>query len=272
MSMGEFGALLPGEHKERALNGTRWITRCACLLLMMLLPVCAAMGESARGDLAGRFADVPQVECGGETYYLRSRLTAIMAAGILPDAQDGAPRAEFVAVFAIDDGEKRITPIRIDGQTLVEFAGETLPLRDVFAQDGEPEERCLRLRAAVDALLGGGLIVDYAAVDLDGITAVDAFSHLAGDARERLRQLRMTVKDTPARELYALYGEIGDCLITNMKSGAVMRSLDKSERYEIAEAAELPVLPARTGGDAPEPDAEGIQKLVIDVFYAEALF
>lgn len=248
------------------------IRRCACLLLALLLPAIAAAGESARGDLAERFDDVPQVEYGGETYYLRSRLTTIMAAGILPDAQDGAPRAEFVAVFVIDDNEKRITPIRIDGQTLVEFAGETLPLRDVFAPDGEPEERCQRLLAAVDGLLGGGLLADYAVVDLDGITAIDAFGHLAGDARERMRQLRLTLEAMPAGRAYGLYGEIGDCLITNMKSGAVMRALDKAERYEIAETAVLPVLPVRTGDDAPEPDAEGIQKLVIDVFYAEELF
>ena len=246
----------------------RWL----CLVLALMLPAGAAMGEPARGDLAERFADIPRMEYGGETYYLRGRLTAVMAAGVLPDAEDGAPRADFVAVFAIDDNEKRITPIRIDGETLIALGGETLPLREAFAPDEAPEENCRRLLAAVNGLLGGELVADYVIVDLDGIAAVDEFSHIAGDARERLRQLRLALEGTPAKRLYGLYGEMGEYLITNMKSGAVMRVLDKSERYEIAETADLPVLPARNAGDPPEPDMEGIQKLVIDVFYDKELF
>ena len=249
----------------------RLLGRCLILALTLSLLAGAALGETGRGDLAERFAGFPQMEYGGETWYLRSRLTVLMATGILADG-DGAPRTDFVAVIAIDDNEKRITPIYIDGRTIVEAEGERMPLREVYALGEDPDENCLRVAAAVNGLLGGELLEDYMAVDLEGITAVAAFSHLAGDTRERLHLLRLILENVPARQLNEMYGEISDYVVTDMKSGAVMRVLDKTDRYEIAETVDLPVLPERDE-DAPLlPDAERIPELVLDVFYQSELF
>ena len=251
---------------------TRLLGHCLILALTLGLLAGAALGESGRGDLTERFADVPQVQYGGETWYLRSRLTVLMATGILPDEEDGLPRTDFVAVIAIDDNEKRITPIYIDGQTIVDVEGESMPLREVYALGEDPDENCLRMAAAVNGLLGGELLEDYMAVDLEGITAVAAFSQLTGDTRERLHLLRLILESVPAKQLNEMYGEISDYVVTDMKSGAVMRVLDKTDRYEIAETVDLPLLPVQAEGDPLMPDAERIPELVIDIFYQTELF
>lgn len=250
----------------------RALGRCLILVLALSLLAGAAMGETVRGDLTERFANIPQIEYGGETYYQRSRLTSLMVTGILPDEKDGAPRTDFVAVFAIDDNEKRITPIYIDGQTTVEIEGESLPLREVYALGEDPDENCLRMVDTVNGLLGGELLEDYMAIDLDGITAVAAFSQLEGNTRERLHLLRLILEKIPSKQLNKMYGEISDYVVTDMKSGAVMRVLDKTDRYEIAETVDLPVLPAQAEGDPILPDAERILEMVIGVFYDTKLF
>ena len=256
---------------NRMISWRRALARCLSLMLTLGLLLGAAMGESARGDLSERFADVPHIDYGGTTYYLRDRVTTLMVTGVLPD-EEGTPRTDYVAVFVIDDNEKRITPIYIDGQTLVEVEGNTLPVREVYALGEDPEENCLRMLAAVNGLLGGELIEDYMAVDLEGITAVAAFSQLEGNTRERLHLLRLVLENIPSKQLNQMYGEISDYLITDMKSGAVMRVLDKTDRYEIAETADLPVLPAETEGEPLTPDSEKILELVIAVFYDTELF
>ena len=255
----------------------RVLCRRASVYLLLLALVLAftaggALGESVRGDLTERFANVPQVEYGGETYYLRDRLTVLMLTGILTDPEDGAPRTDFVSVFVIDDNEKRITPIYIEGETSVAVDDEIMPLREVYALGEDPKENCERMVEAVNALLGGELIGDYMAVDLEGITAVAAFSQLAGDTRERLHLLRVILEGIPSKQLNKMYGEISDYLVTEMKSGAVMRVIDKADRYEIAETLDLPVLPAEAEGDALIPDAEKIRELVVDVFYDTEIF
>ena len=248
------------------MNGiNRWrraARRCLTVLLALGLLAGAAMGDG-RGDLSERFADVPRVVYGSETYYLRGRLSSVMVAGLLPDESDGMPRADFMAIFVIDDNEKRITPIYLDGMIAVEVRGGSLPLRAVCALGQDPMEGCAQLREVVNGLLGGDLIGSCLGIDLDGITAVDGFGGIEGGARERLRQLHLLLQNIPSNQLNEMYGEISDYLITDLKSGAVMRMLDKAERYEIAEAAELPTLPAE---ELLIPDRDGILELVIGVF------
>lgn len=236
--------------------------RCLTALLALSLLIGAAPGEG-RGDLAERFADVPRVAYGGETYYLRDRLSAVVVAGLLPDESDGLPRADFAAILVIDDNAKRVTPIYIDGQMTVEVRGGSLPLREACTLEETPAEGCAQIREVVNKLLGGELVAHYMGIDLDGITCIDGFEGIVGDARERLRQLRRMLERIPSKQLNEMYGELSDFLITDMKSGAVMRMIDRAERYEIAEAAELPVL---RRDELLFPDMDGILGLVIGVF------
>lgn len=240
------------------------------LALALCLLTGAALGESGRGDLEERFSDIPRVEYGGEIYYLRDRLTVILVAGVMPD-DAGVPRTDFAAVFIIDDNEKRITPIYIDGATLVASGEEQMPLREVYALGEDPDASMLRLAEALDSVLGASLITDYMGVDLDGISAVTELGKIEGDARQRLHLLRAALEVMPAKQLNELYGRMSKYLITDMKSGAVMRAIDKSDRYEIAETVDLPVLSDGGEDGQPRPDEKAIRELVIGTFYEKDL-
>lgn len=245
----------------------RALGRCLVLALALYMLACPAGAE--HGDLEERFSDVPRLESGGVTYYLRDRLTTILVAGVMPDAQ-GVPNTDFAAVFAFDDNEKRITPIYIDGATLVEVQGEQMPLREVYGLGDDPDENMLRLVDAVNGILGVELIDSYMGVDLEGISAVTELGKLTGNTRERLHLLRVALENIPSEQLNELYGELAKYLITDMKSGAVMRALDKTDRYELAQTLDLPVLPGEDEALSPDPDA--ILDLVIGVFFEENLF
>ena len=254
------------------MSGTNFFGRWLALFLIWMLALSllpgAALGESERGNLEDRFADIiPQMEYNGETYYLRSRLSAVMVTGVLSDEEDGLPRTDFAALFVIDDNQKRITPVYIDGRTVVEVDGNSLPLREVYALGQDPARNCARMVAAVNGLLGGELVENYMAVDLEGITGLAEFSMLEGDARERLHLLRLALQGIPSKQLNQMYGAMSAYLTTDMKSGAVMRVIDKTDRYEIAGTVDLPVLPAEAEGDPLEPDATRILELVIDLFF-----
>ena len=240
----------------------------AILMLLLYLTAGMALGESGRGDLEERFDDVPRMEYDGKTYYLRDRMTTILVAGILPD-EVGVPRTDFAALFAIDDNEKRITPIYINGATMVEVEGHRLPLREVYALGEDPDENLLRMAAAVNGVLGVELIDDYMGVDLDGISAVTELGRIEGDARQRLHLLRLALEAMPSKQLNELYGALSEYLVTDMKSGAVMRALDKSERYEVADTADLPVI-SRDGELL--PDEAAVRELTAGVFYEDSLF
>ena len=246
----------------------RTLARCLTWMLALSLLLSAATAETERGNLEDRFADViPQMEYNGETYYLRSRLSALMVTGVLPDEGDGLPRTDFVALFVIDDNQKRITPIYIDGQVIVDVDGDSLPLREVYALGQNPAQNCERMLAAVDGLLGGELVESYMAVDLEGITGIAEFSMLEGNTRERLHLLRLALQGIPSKQLNQMYGAMSAYLTTDMKSGAVMRVIDKTDRYEIAETVDLPVLPAEGDGGTLQPDAARILDIVIDLFF-----
>ena len=250
----------------------RMLAFCMAFALILSLMAGAALAESGRGDLEARFANVPRVEYRGETYYLRSRTTTIMVTGVLPDETDGLPRTDFVAVFVIDDNRSLITPVYIDGQTLVEVDGNSMPLREIYALGEDPTEKCLRMLATVNGLLGGDLIEHYAAIDLEGIKGIAEFSKLEGNTRERLHLLRLALQKIPSKQLNQMYGAISAYLTTDMKSGEVMRAIDKTDRYKITSTVDLPVLPVETEGEPLVVDVPRVLEVVIDLFFDTKIF
>lgn len=251
---------------------TRVFGMCLLLAMSIGLTACGTKVAPVRGNLEERFGNIQRLKQDEQTFYKRGRLSTVLLTGVMPDTTDGRPRTDFVAVIAINDDEKRITPIYIDGQTMVEVEGESMPLREVFSQGDDSKENCERLQKAVDGLLGEELIENYMAVDLEGIKGIAEFSMLEGDTRERLHLLRMALQSIPSKQLNQMYGAISAYLITDMKSGAVMRVLDKTDRYEIVDTLDLPVLPAEAEGAPIQPDSEKTRELVIDVFYRTDLF
>lgn len=102
-----------------------------CLLPLLILSLCAGvcLAETVKGDLSDRFSDIPSKEIDGVKYMLRNQLTVVLLMGVMEDAELGGNVSDFTALLVIDDDERRISPIRFDGNTLVEVEGQPQPCR-----------------------------------------------------------------------------------------------------------------------------------------------
>lgn len=243
---------------------------CVCLMLS------AAIGETERGDLSQRFSNAPQIEYNGEVFSRRSRMTTVLLMGVAMDETLGTKVSDFTALVAVDDNEKWITPIRFSGNTLVTVDGGQIPLRQVFALKEDPNEGCMQVVAAVNSLLGEELIDSYFAFDVEGAYAVDGYVPVEGGTEAQLRALKALLEQKSLDELSSQYALLGDYIISDMKSGAVMKLADKAERYEMPHSVPLPTIDVMArdaeGQELPFliPNAEEILPLIVSVFYEES--
>lgn len=248
---------------------------CFTVLLILALAMNAAVAETVPGDLTERFSGTPKVEFEGKTYSLRNRLTVVLLMGILRDEEIGADVADFSALLVIDDAIKKVTPVRIDGNTRVELpdTAQMLPLRQVYALGADREESCQRMIQAVNGLLGGEYITAHLAFEVAGASTVEGYTPVEGNAEAQLRALKATLEQKSTDELNKLYAQMGDYIITDMKSGAAVKVLDKVERYEMPPSILMPVLEEAGAEEEPAlriPDTEAIAELIVGLFFEES--
>lgn len=254
----------------------RFLKRCLLLMLAAVLLMSAACGETVRGDLSERFGDQVSMEVDGVKYRLRNRMTTILLMGVQEDEALGGPAADFVALVAVDDAQKRVTPIRIDGNTLVSLPelSAQLRLRELYAMDGEGVERCERMVRAVNALLGDELIDSYFAFDVRGAAVIEGYVGVEGGAEAQLRALKAELETRPMSEFNQYYALLSDYITTDMKSGAAMKAADKARRYELLHSLVLPTLPVAEEEALPalEADGDAIRALVVEVFFEQSIW
>lgn len=263
-------------------------------IVALLLSLClsAACAETVRGDLNERFSDIPRIELDGVRYRLRSRLTTVLAMG-LGDNGQGSLRADLAMLLVIDDDAKTFAAIEIRPNTLVqlEVDGEMQNMRfgDLFMldptllgttpePDGTPKpelmrapddgkERCLNMVKAANLLLGEELIEHYMAFDAEGVKVID--ESIEGDTRTRLKAMLAQVDEMSSEELNETYKDLGDYILTDLKSGAAMKVLNKYEKYENLERVFLSGTEADAGeaGIVIVPNEEEILRLRASAFY-----
>lgn len=251
------------------------IFRLFTLILVFCLAAGFAAAETVRGDLTERFSDVPRIEHNGTTYRLRNRLTTVLAMGIGMD-ENGAKRVDLALVLVVDDDAKRISAIEIPPNTLVqvpgEADGETWNMRfgDVYMLEEDPDAACLRMVDTVNALLGQPLVEHYMAFDVEGVKVIDP-AIADGSTKQQLKAMKQQVDAMPADELSGLYAELGDYIITDLKSGAAMKIADKMERYDVPGDVDLPGEPVDAGehGEVFVHDAGGLTEIIVSVFFEE---
>ena len=255
--------------RKRLLTLFLSVVVCICLLTGV------AVGETERGDLAERFSDVSRIEYNGTVYSLRNRITTVLFMGIALDEEVGAKVSDLTALVVLDDNEKKITPIRLAGNIQMSVGGVELPLREVYALGKDREESCELMVAAANALLGEELIDDYFAFEIDGAYVVDGYIPVEGSTEAQLRALKAYREQKSLDEHSSQYALLGEYIITDMKSGAVMKIADKTERYEMLHSVQLPTLEVAVQQEDQEvtfrrPDAEALVPLLAEVFYEES--
>ena len=112
----------------------------------------------------------------------------------------------------------------------------------------------------MEALQGAmpGVEIDYyACLNLQGISEGEEMDEQR--LRERVSALRAEVETASSAEIQTLYKQMEPYITTNMKSGAMMKFLDKADRYERSESVHLD-----------EQDEAAMNRLLADVFYERA--
>lgn len=179
---------------------------CLCVTL-------SVYAETVRGDLTARFAGKPTMELDGETLTLRGRVTTALLVGMLPREQ--GQDAYLIALVAEDDNRKLVSPVWLEGGVAAA----------VFEAAEDAETGC---QAAVEALQGAmpGVEIDYyACLNLQGIEGEEMDEQRL---RERVSALRAEVETASSAEIQTLYKQMEPYITTNMKSGAMMKFLDKA--------------------------------------------
>jgi len=250
---------------------------CVLTSLLLVLGILAASAgaETMRGDLSERFADIPRIEYEGQIYSLKKRVTTVLAMGIGSD-ENGKSRADVSFMLVIDDKAKTFTVVEIPADTLVQVAMEdgspwNMRFQDVFSLNDDADAGAAKTVEILNGILGEDRVEHYLAFDAQGAAILDIGLASIEDTKERLKAMMALVEEMDSDELNDVYGLLGDYIITDMKSGAVMKVIDKMDRYEVLPRMELPGMQyaASDGGTLFVPDVNEILKLRLDFFYEE---
>lgn len=246
------------------------------LLALVLLSTCAG-AETVRGNLDERLADmITKVEHNGVSYRLRSRSSAVLALAV-DENEQGLKRFCFGRLLLVDDEDKVFAMLDIPENTLIQVSGDAegelwnMRFGDVFQLSGTPDENCLKLMEAVNRLLDAELLESYIAFDLEGGAVLNGGAALSGTTREKLSALKTISDGMTTSELSEAYAALGDYIITNMKSGAVMKIVDKADRYERQDTISLPGSETVVAGSEVifVPDTDQLMEIKLAFFYEE---
>lgn len=258
--------------------------RFLAVLLALLLMVCqTAFAEQAYVNLEERFGDVPTYEHEGSTYYLKSRVSTVlvMCANLAQDASEGIGSAELILLLPIDDDAKRISPIQFDGGLIagwLETQESQQTLNELFAASADAHAGAVKLVDTLNALFPEPPIEHYAMLDLRGLPQLDGIANdevnTSGEALvERLRAIKNQAEQSGSGDLNSMLNSMSGYIITDMKSGAMMKVVDKADRYDRASRMSFPVLekPAE-GEELPEKlnaDLNAFADMIVEIFYED---
>lgn len=264
-------------------------------LLILVLNVAGAQAEavepedaqsSAQNELENRFSDIPTLEYNGVNYRLKNRLTTVLIMGTARETAEvdkGAVRAEFIAMLVVDDNAKTITPVQIDSLTPVAVEGmETAePMRTLFSAGEDQHISCDMLRQGMNGLLQAEILEHYLSLDIDALEPYDALAVVEeGDdqtpkavMKRRLEALKAQAESSNSDELNDLFTSLSDHIVTDMKTGAIMKIIDKADRFEVLPSVYVPgVYALENEKEIFVVDEAGFQEIIINTFYEENIW
>lgn len=250
----------------------------AALSLLLVIGIIPAFAEGY-GDLSDRFSDVPSLEYNGATYHLNNRMSTILVmcvslnGGAEPETPANA--LELAMLLVIDDDAKMVYPLMIDKDTIQDWAQIDDPettLADVFAEDTDVNAGCVNMMNSVNGMFPEPFAEDYVVFDVSGLPLLDGIENNEENTGEeallsRFRAVKDSYEQRPFGDLNDLFEEMSDYIITEMKSGALMKIVDKVDRYDVAPMTYLPVVRNEEGSDEIRIDHETLLQMIIDIYY-----
>lgn len=263
------------------------------IALFLALSPCALAEENAQADLQARFGGQATLQYNGTSYAVKKRNTTMMI-GVCEDGQ-----LQLCYLLAVDDNLSRIVPIRLDiGAAGEAFGGKTLSM--IYQQNIPPEDASIsqadanaqRLLAAVNALFPEPLIESYLLLNaeglalLDGGPAPDPELSAAENNKNRIKAIAKTAMNATSSQQMDMVDQISAYLVTDVKTGALVKIADKANRYEVVDTLWFPGMhvqqaaPETAEGELPVPcdvlqvtpytlDQEALMQMLVEYFYDE---
>ena len=265
-------------------NKLRACLRVTLLMLMIFafLTVGASAETAERGDLSKRFSKIETIEYNGCTYRIRNRLTIALVMGTVGDDGDGVDYAELMYLLVIDDDQKIYTPIQITSSAWVDWQGSELwpetgevQLRAMYSKGKDGNDGCSLIMQKIDEILGGELIGCYAALDMDRLTLIDGIEpseeYVEQEYKDRMHAIKASAEQSSTDEINEMFNVLSVYIVTDMKSGALMKIVDKVERYEGQQTIVLPVIEEilEDGQMRVKIDEGAVLPMVLNAFYEE---
>lgn len=256
--------------------------RFFAVVLAMLLVLCqAAFAEQQYVNLEERFDGQETYEYGEETYYLKNRVstTLVLCANLSGEEQAAPKSAELIVLLPIDDGSKSISPIQLDVNMVaswLEGEDQANTLGQLFAEAESADAACVRLMEVLNGLFPTDVIGNYALLDLRGLPVLDGVendeNNVTGEALiDRLKAIKNQVEHNSATDINAMISDLSDYIITDMKSGAMMKVVDKVDRYDREARALFPVQETEPESVEPlVPELAVFEEMMIDIYYDES--
>jgi len=265
------------------------------ILLLGLVPLCHAE-ENAQADLQARFGGEATLEYNGASYAVKKRNTTIMIGACQ------AGRLQLCYLLAVDDNALRMVPIRLNiGAAGEAFGGKSLS--HVYLLNQPPEDEtisqadadAMRLLSAVNQLFPEPLIDSYLLINAEGLDQFDGGWEddpaLAADEnlKNRIKAIGKAAMNASSSTQMDMVEKMGPYLVTDVKTGALVKIADKAKRYEVVETLWFPGMDVnpeiiQTGeGEMPVPtdtlrvtpyqlDEEALMALLLEYFYDETMW
>jgi len=253
---------------------------CAIIVLAVLCLCQTAFAEDSYIDLGSRFSDIATYDHNGVTYYIKGRVstTLVLCADLNDDPSQGVGRLELVMLVAIDEDTDTVVPIQLLPGTVASWLdGEdgTKTVAQLFNEAESPQAACEKLLQTVNLIFPEDEMVEhYFMLDVSGLAILDGIDNdefnTTGEALvERLKGVYNTIEDgtgDPNEMLSSMSGYIH----TDMKSGALMKVIDKCDRYDRSSRVPFPVL--NSSDEAAVEfiaDTEAFVELMLSVYYED---
>lgn len=250
----------------------------AIVLAMLLMFSQVVFAEEAYVDLEARFDNVLTYEYNGVTHYMKDRVstTLVLCANLSDETEAGAGSAELILLLPIDDDSRTSAPIQFDpGMTASWLEGENAEktLGELFSEAENADAGSIGLMETINALFPAAVVEHYAVLDLRGLPKLDGIendeANVTGEALvERLKAIKNMTEQDPEADLNSMLSALSGYIITDMKSGAMVKVVDKVDRYDRSSRVPFPVIvPEDETVTEILPDLTAFEDIMVGIYF-----
>lgn len=217
------------------------------LSILLLMNILTGSTETF-GDLEARFANVPRLEYNGTTYYMNNRMTTVLVMCAAKRAEGIFEAPQLIALLIVDDDAKYVYPLLLDRATVQDWSDSDdvgLSVAESFSAGEDADASCLAMVELINGLFPESVIEHYVLFDVEGVSVLDGIENDTDNIGQdvlldRMRAIKAQYDAMPLADSKSLFSELSDYIITDMKSGAMMKVIDKCDRYDRDHLSPLP--------------------------------